>query len=876
MPDSYSDFFTRVAGSAPHAWQADLASSPDFGSRLIRIPTGFGKTFGVLLAWAYHRVVNNDDRWPRRLVWCLPMRVLVEQTQAEASRVLDALGVRWDHTGDHQDKVGVHLLMGGANAGEWHLWPEHAAVLIGTQDMLLSRALNRGYAASRARWPMDFGLLNTDCLWVMDEVQLMDVGLATSAQLQAFRRPRAGSRPAATWWMSATLQPAWLRSRDTAAFVDGLPHTRIPADARRGHLWDDVRKPLEVLTEPKQLAAAIGQWHADAGSGAEGPTVVVVNTVKRAVKLTQELRKTAKGVSIRLVHSRFRPRERAGWREEFLNRAACAPGTNRIIVATQVIEAGVDLSAALLVTDLAPWTSLVQRFGRAARWGGTARVVVLDTEPKDDKAAAPYDVEALDAARSALGKVSDVSPASLEAFEEGLDRDALAMLYPYAPASLLLEHEVGELFDTTADLTGADIDVSRFIRTGEERDLQVFWAAVPDAAAPTERPTREALCPVPFLAAREWLFGKGRGLKRPRSAWVWDWLEGAWRVAEPRDLFPGQTVLVDATVGGYHWRPSEGWGLGFSAESTEPVDIVAAQQLTVGERADGMLDDDSVSEASRYRTIATHGAETGAIARSLGEALGSRFTELLEIAGLWHDVGKAHAAFQGSIRGDDRPARTDLAKAPPQAWSWAWLYQTPDGGKRRGFRHELASALRLFAVLQQHRPEHPGLLGPWLELLSAMGESPEPSSSASTAAGACERQILALTGEQFDLLVYLVASHHGKVRLSLHTTPADQDAMASSGALTIRGLRDRDVLPATALGPRGDGGVPSASLDLSPSSMGISPRSGASWTDRALGIVRALGPFELAWLEALLRAADQRASQLTTPDPLLTEDEEAV
>lgn len=31
--------------------------------------------------------------------------------------------------------------------------------------MLLSRALNRGYAAGRARWPMEFGLLNTQVLF---------------------------------------------------------------------------------------------------------------------------------------------------------------------------------------------------------------------------------------------------------------------------------------------------------------------------------------------------------------------------------------------------------------------------------------------------------------------------------------------------------------------------------------------------------------------------------------------------------------------------------------------------------------------------------------------------------------------------------------
>ncbi len=85
--------------------------------------------------------------------------------------------------------------MGGADAGgEWGLYPEESAVLIGTQDMLLSRALNRGYAAGRASWPREFGLLGHDALWVMDEVQLMDVGIATSAQLQRFKTTTDGRR----------------------------------------------------------------------------------------------------------------------------------------------------------------------------------------------------------------------------------------------------------------------------------------------------------------------------------------------------------------------------------------------------------------------------------------------------------------------------------------------------------------------------------------------------------------------------------------------------------------------------------------------------------------------------------------------------------
>jgi len=37
--------------------------------------------------------------------------------------------------------------MGGEEKTEWDLYPEREAILIGTQDMLLSRALNRGSAA---------------------------------------------------------------------------------------------------------------------------------------------------------------------------------------------------------------------------------------------------------------------------------------------------------------------------------------------------------------------------------------------------------------------------------------------------------------------------------------------------------------------------------------------------------------------------------------------------------------------------------------------------------------------------------------------------------------------------------------------------------
>ena len=871
--DRFDAFFSRVTRlPRPHRWQSTLGADTSPRNRLIRIPTGLGKTMGVLTAWAWNRLERDDDTWPRRLVWCLPMRVLVEQTRQEAERFLTELGVLWNGQGSHEGKVGVHLLMGGADSGDWHLHPEQPAVLIGTQDMLLSRALNRGYGAPRGRWPIDFGLLNQDALWIMDEVQLMDVGLATSAQLQAFSNSYDAEdrsrRPRHTWWMSATLQKTWIeKSPETRNVIDTLHSTQIPPIDRTGHLWDDVSKRCRIspVKDEKALAELVTERHTENGRGANGPTLVVVNRVERAAKVFDALRKTKPLIrtDLRLVHSRFRPLERMQWSADFLRRDACGPDTDRIIVATQVIEAGVDISAGLLVTELAPWPSLVQRFGRAARWGGASEIVVVDCEPSDDKKAAPYIKSELDAARGALGRLTDVSPQSLERFEEE-HPDLVETLYPYEPTHLLLQHELEELFDTTPDLSGSDVDVSRFIRSGDERDLHVFWTDVPQNAFPSSgtRPSRQALCAVPFLKARDWLCGKERTsqraprLKNGARAWVWDWLDGSWRVAERQDLYPGTTVLVSSDTGGY--TLAQGW----SPESTDCVKPVPDADAEVDNRADSAQENEALSEYP-YQTIAVHGREIASELRSIAARLVPELTDSFDLAGRWHDLGKGFPAFNNSIvESPDRPARGDLAKAPKSRWLPVRRMYPMDGQPRRaGFRHELAGALALFAVLQRHNPDHEALLGPWRDAFDAIGMDGATTDAAAQNPGSLEREILSLDASEFNLIAYLVCSHHGKVRAAWHASPADQNA--SDVLPRIHGVRDGDILPTVPLFSA-DGALcelPETVLDLSPATAGLSPRTGSSWAERVINLVERWGPFTLAWLEAIMRAADVRVSK---------------
>jgi CRISPR-associated endonuclease/helicase Cas3 len=220
----------------PFEYQRRLADDSKYKSRLLSVPTGYGKTAAVVLTWLWNRIIKGRPDWPRRLIYCLPMRTLVEQTRDSVRQWLKNLGdLEWDGKGDHVGEIGVHILMGGEEQTDWDIYPEHEAILIGTQDMLLSRALNRGYGMSRYRWPMHFGLLNNDALWVMDETQLMGPGLWTSAQLDWMRQDRFPAiLPCVTWWMSATI---------AADFLDTI-------DRRNGKVG-----PVETITVGDEPAA---------------------------------------------------------------------------------------------------------------------------------------------------------------------------------------------------------------------------------------------------------------------------------------------------------------------------------------------------------------------------------------------------------------------------------------------------------------------------------------------------------------------------------------------------------------------------------------------------------------------------------------------
>src|SRR5207237_8507728 len=128
-------------------------------------------------------------------------------------------------------------------------------------------------------------------------------------------------------WMSATLQPDWLRRARDLGDGSLLPIIQLERREQTGPLWT-VAKTIRVERVPAVNDYRAERWAelvVDAHHKTDcGITLAITNTVKSAVALHKTLEKRKKGnklppeVDLRLVHSRFRGAERRQWAIEFL------------------------------------------------------------------------------------------------------------------------------------------------------------------------------------------------------------------------------------------------------------------------------------------------------------------------------------------------------------------------------------------------------------------------------------------------------------------------------------------------------------------------------------------------------------------------------
>src|ERR1017187_7287139 len=276
----FNELFHTATGRTPYGYQARIAR--DGLPSVVQAPTGTGKT-GIILAWLWRRFHEaHRDQTPRRLVYALPQRSLVEQVAGEAGRWLENLGLA--------DQVALHVVMGGAGESQrqWRLDMHRPAIVVGTVDSLVSKALNRGYGIGRATYPIDFALVTNGAHWVIDEIQLCPESTTTLRQLAAFASALGTAEPFGLTCMSATVPEALLGTVDNPAPEPGEVLGIEPAE-RTGEL----ALRLGARRIVRRLAAEPGSYSAIAAAAVQRHqpgtlTLVVLNTVDAARKVHAE------------------------------------------------------------------------------------------------------------------------------------------------------------------------------------------------------------------------------------------------------------------------------------------------------------------------------------------------------------------------------------------------------------------------------------------------------------------------------------------------------------------------------------------------------------------------------------------------------------
>lgn len=448
-------YFQEIVGHTPYRWQSRLFGELVKGKipKSVDIPTGLGKTLCILL-FLLARVQNPE--LPRRVVYVVDRRAIVDQSADQISSwiknianiptLVNSFNDISAFTSDRPVQIGV--LRGGlADDGDWRIDPARPCVVVGTVDMIGSRIMFSGYGDGRSRRPMHAGLLGHDCVVMLDEAHLspaMAELIHTINQIQ--NHPK---------FQSVTLTATNTESESVFQLLpdeeaDPRVYKRLHAIKRtKFHQVENVKrisKVCELATKHQTGAIAVFTQKVEDAQRIFQNLVKMLDSggTERVALLTGRLRgKERSELASGIVWQRFFPfRERD---KEF-------PAV--FLVMTSAGEVGVDLDADHAVMDLAPLDSMIQRFGRINRTGCTqATVDILYPKKKEKEAQSKKSktyLQRLEDARTntleILKKQPEMSPVTFRDF----DRQTVEKCFAPSANPARLHAEVVEVFAATS------------------------------------------------------------------------------------------------------------------------------------------------------------------------------------------------------------------------------------------------------------------------------------------------------------------------------------------------------------------------------------------------------------------------------------------
>ncbi|MGH7986787.1 MAG: type I-G CRISPR-associated helicase/endonuclease Cas3g [Candidatus Binataceae bacterium] len=556
--------------------------------------------------------------------------MLEQASDGILKRVSERLGVFAEHPA--RPLMVARLRGGMPKEPDWVRTPAQPTVVVSTVDQAGSRLLFRGYGVSDTMKPVHAGLLGGDTLLLLDEAHLSQPFVQTARDSRIFRCEPWSRDMASASFTVVTLSATHAEDDAGEAPFRLTEEDRAHPELRRRLA---AAKPTELVDPSTGGEAALVKTFADKavelcrGIGESAVVAVVVNRVNRARAVFAELqrRELAQG-KIRslaleqdeavtwpetaLLIGRVRDLDRDKVLQALLRFVQAGSGreprvTPLIVVATQCIEAGADLDFDAMVTEIAPLDCLRQRLGRLNRMGRdvNAQTAIVAAANQVKKSAPPDPIygKALWHTWNLLEEKSETRGNKKDArqfIEFGIDNasswlpqgdDLRKCLAPRKDAPVLMPSAV-DFWSRTMPIPAADPDVALYLHGPETSvgDVEIVWRTdLDDAIDDTHEKERGwieriQVCPpstlesisVPFVEARRWLAGVGKGdipdtdavgteNPPPEGAQVADALR--WRgvrsedneLIHSGDLHPGDIIVVPGSRGGcdrWGWAPT--------------------------------------------------------------------------------------------------------------------------------------------------------------------------------------------------------------------------------------------------------------------------------------------------------------------------------
>lgn len=344
---------------------------------LLKAPTGSGKTESILAPFLSQFIDNNFYIAPR-MIYVLPMRVLVNSVAERIKKYTQKISPCVSVEVQHGDIPNSPFFIGD--------------IIVTTLDQFLYGFARASGQVGR-HLDIPAGSIASSIV-VFDEAHMYRDGFTFSIMRALMEILCRSNVPFVL--MTATMPESLKESL----------FERIPLGDDQILIGDVPAKPnLKIAFEDKPLYSNDDVNMSDEllNKISKHKTLIVVNQVKRAQKIYEGI-KLQLGLNdnqIVLLHSRFTRGDRKTHEEKALSLIPhkeegkiVIPKGVGVVISTQVLEAGIDFSAELLLTELAPADSLVQRSGRCARYEGEkGEMVIFPVE--DGKGHLPYDKECL-------------------------------------------------------------------------------------------------------------------------------------------------------------------------------------------------------------------------------------------------------------------------------------------------------------------------------------------------------------------------------------------------------------------------------------------------------------------------------------------------